>query len=214
MSQDHNLVPCNQCSSWDIATRRKNLCSACNNSQFVPDPYQHLCHQCGENMHIPSGYHQRKKHDDHSVLAEKIDNQYNFGLSRATVQGQYSSYYLLDMTQYTFSLCEKCLRQMFMGFKIPPQITDFVSSDNARDNSVKWQEDLTQYEWRLWKDAGGMHQAYLEKRCNAIKDCPNQAAYSIWYDGEFSEDCCCEEHKDGHGGEWKPFVSNELKAFL
>jgi hypothetical protein len=42
-----------------------------------------------------------------------------YGLS-AEVSGGYDSTHLEDMVTYRFELCEKCLSELFAGFKIPP----------------------------------------------------------------------------------------------
>jgi len=47
-----------------------------------------------------------------------------YGLS-AIVGGGYESMYLEDMTTYQFDLCEKCLVELFEGFRIKPE-TKFV----------------------------------------------------------------------------------------
>ncbi len=44
------------------------------------------------------------------------------GLTNASVSGGYGSRYLLDMTTYAFSICERCLREMFDAFVIPPAV--------------------------------------------------------------------------------------------
>lgn len=44
-----------------------------------------------------------------------------YGLS-AIVGGGYESTHLEDMTSYQFDLCEKCLVELFEGFKIKPQV--------------------------------------------------------------------------------------------
>lgn len=43
-----------------------------------------------------------------------------YGLS-AVVGGGYESTHLEDMTSYQFDLCEKCLVELFEGFKIKPE---------------------------------------------------------------------------------------------
>jgi hypothetical protein len=42
-----------------------------------------------------------------------------YGLS-AVVSGCYGSTHLSDLVTYRFELCEKCLSELFAGFKIPP----------------------------------------------------------------------------------------------
>lgn len=45
-----------------------------------------------------------------------------YGLVGAKVNGGYLSDPLDDITSYEFNLCENCLYEMFLGFKIPPKI--------------------------------------------------------------------------------------------
>lgn len=52
-----------------------------------------------------------------------------YGLIETKVSGGYDSTELCDMTSYSFSLCEPCLKQMFDAFKIPPTVFDH---DNLR----------------------------------------------------------------------------------
>jgi hypothetical protein len=42
-----------------------------------------------------------------------------YGLA-AAVEGGYNSTHLADFTIYQFDLCEKCLAELFAGFKIKP----------------------------------------------------------------------------------------------
>lgn len=53
-----------------------------------------------------------------------------YGLDNCTVIGGYLSSNddtgLSDMTSYTFSLCEKCLRELFKTFKIPVDESDLM----------------------------------------------------------------------------------------
>ena len=43
------------------------------------------------------------------------------GLVEITVEGQYLSPVLEDMEEYTFSICERCLKKMFDNFAIKPE---------------------------------------------------------------------------------------------
>ena len=53
-----------------------------------------------------------------------------YGLDKCTVFGGYLSSNddkgLSDMTCYTFSMCEECLRELFNTFKIPVQEDDLM----------------------------------------------------------------------------------------
>jgi hypothetical protein len=41
------------------------------------------------------------------------------GLTHGFVNGSYDSEHLEDLTNYYFSLCEKCISELFSTFKIP-----------------------------------------------------------------------------------------------
>lgn len=47
------------------------------------------------------------------------------GLLEITVQGSYWTKKLSDCANYTFSLCENCLSEMFKNFKVPVEITGY-----------------------------------------------------------------------------------------
>jgi hypothetical protein len=49
-----------------------------------------------------------------------------YGLIEAEVEGGYYSTYLEDQQSYTFSLCEKCLKELFDKFVIPPESKDII----------------------------------------------------------------------------------------
>ena len=135
---------------------------------------------------------------------------YPSGLESVQVTGGYDSYHLFDMTSYKFSICEKCLRGLFDNFKIPPVVSDMYQGST-------YAEDKEMYDYRIWKDTGGHHEAYVNGKCNFIKDCQNKAVYTQYISDEFTESCCCEEHKGrwGYGNSrLGPFVSHTLRVFL
>lgn len=210
MKKEHTYVECQSC-KWrleqNIATDydwEENPCRHCNNARVVIDPRELLCNMCGECV-CPIG---------------TMNEQYPHGLFNAKVTGGYDSYHLLDMNQYKFSFCEKCLRQMFMQCKIKPEVHDMnIGSDliAIEGDEQSWEQDQEYYEYRLWKDNGGYHQAYLDGKCNSKKDCPNRAVYTLLHnDTEFTEDALCEEHKGNKyfNSTLTKFIPNVLKPFL
>lgn len=201
MTKENNYVDCQHCQGWTDTQRRKIVCNLCNNTRRAIDPKDILCNLCGGNM-CPLGTH---------------NEQYPHGLYNAKVTGGYDSYHLLDMNDYTFNFCEKCLRQLFVQCKIKPVVSNDGSEYVISTLEERWDLDQQSYEYRVWTDDGGYHQAYLNRKCNVEKDCPNDAAYTYLYNEEFTEACCCEEHKnDGlylHRRLVK-FIPNTLKAFL
>ena len=193
------LVDCNRCGHWTDERRREEVCEQCNNTRKTIDPSTILCSRCGECMR-PLG---------------TMNEQYPHGLENAEVTGGYDSYHLFDMTTYKFSICEKCLRELFNQFKIKPTVTDIHHDISTPEDP--WTQDQTAYEYRVWKDEGGHHKAYMAKLCNASKDCPNRAVWTVLHSGDFSEDSACEEHKEKHlysNSRLTKFISPMLRAFL
>lgn len=162
-----------------------------------------FCNLCGESCR-PSGVNRWGS----------WNSEDNYGLLDAKVVGEYYSHYLLDMNQYTFSFCECCLRKLFIQCKIKPLILDIIDGDE-----FTWELDQETWEYRMWEDSGGFHQAFLNKKCNQKKDCPNKAVYTVIINEDiFSEEACCEEHKirwkNTINARFVPFISDVLKAFL
>jgi len=56
-----------------------------------------------------------------NVNKEKFSVGY-YGLIDAEVRGGYESTELSDCVEYKFSLCEKCIKELFDSFKNPPKI--------------------------------------------------------------------------------------------
>ena len=71
------------------------------------------CNKCGESCTI---------HICNDSNGNSIKD--HFGLIDCTVSGGYDSPHLTDLTYYNFSLCEKCLVELFETFKIPVTVTD------------------------------------------------------------------------------------------
>lgn len=198
MTKELNFVDCIRCANWDEKERYFKACPHCHNTKKVVAPQNILCNMCGGPQRPLGTYNE----------------QYSHGLENATVDGGYDSYHLFDCTEYKFSFCEKCLRELFNKCKIPPTVTCVIDSEQQDT----YANDLLRYEYRVWKDSGGHHQAYLDRKCNAVKDCPNRAEYTIRVSGDFTEDCCCEEHKNTRNNAINctkvKFIPNVLKPFL
>lgn len=192
-------VDCLGCAHWPDSRAFTEVCKRCNNTRQTVNPKKVLCNRCAGPQR-PLG---------------TMNEQYPHGLESVSASGGYDSYHLLDMTTYTFSICEKCLRELFNQFVIKPTVIENMrGSDKPAD---LWAEDQKYYEYRVWKDNGGHHQAYLNRKCNFEKDCPNDAKYTQLISGDFTEDCSCEEHKDmwGYGNSsLTGFIPEELKAFI
>lgn len=168
-----------------------------------------LCNLCGEDMRPP--------------LIVDVEEEFrgNYGLHDAVVTGGYESDHLNDFVSYTFNLCELCLRKLFMSCKIPPKVVENFA--DVIGESYSFEQDQIVYEYNQWLHNGGHHEAFLNKLCNARKNCPNLAIYSeVSYDEELTEYSCCETHSIYEFGTSKglqktnlvKFVSQQLRAFL
>lgn len=200
MEKEHNYIECQAC-AWRVKLDGydpyKELCKRCNNTRKVVDPNEILCNLCGKTM-CPIG---------------TMNEQYPHGLHEVKITGGYDSYHLLDMNEYTFSFCEECLRKLFTQCKIPPKVSDISSYGGE----YSFADDQESYEYRVWKDQGEFHQAYLNRKCNFKKDCINDAIYTQLISGDFTEGSSCEEHKDSwqfSNSTMVKFIPHTLKVFL
>ena len=204
MTQEKKLVKCLHC-KWRVESYpdhnwNESPCRKCNNSRLVVDPLDILCNLCGETM-CPIG---------------TMNEQNPHGLFEAKVTGGYDSYHLFDLSTYKFSFCEQCLRKLFNQCKIKPLVYDTTIDGDMLDEH-NWLKDQEAYEYRVWKDEGGHHQAYLDRKCNAVKNCQNEAIYTHLVSDQFTEDCTCEEHKEFWmyaNSKLTKFIPNVLKPFL
>lgn len=205
MKKEHTYVKCNYC-AWELEQGVRDWiarpCSRCANTRQVVNPKEILCNMCGESM-CP----------DITVLSGKWWSEEPHGLYQAKVSGGYESYHLLDLNTYNFSFCEACLRKLFNQCKVKPEIYDAIDH-----SPIPWEDDQDIYENRIWRDDGGHHKAYLERKCNRHRDCNKEAVYTVMLSDEFTEDSACEEHKkywnDCVNAKLVKFIPNVLKAFL
>lgn len=172
-------------------------CSVCFGTGLQDDPKDMLCNLCGKAM---------------CPKVDKINPNHFIphGLYKAKVSGGYESWHLLDMNLYVFSSCEECLRKLFNKCKIKPQVSSF------HEMNYSYEDDKESYDYRIWKDKGFHHKAYLNKKCNRKKNCRRKAVYSIFINGEFSEETSCENHKFEDGGSYTfmKYISPKLKILL
>lgn len=90
-----------------------------------------LCNQCGESCASPHHY------------GPEESNAY--GLIDQKVRGYYSSNALQDLTDYTFTLCEPCLKRMFDGFKISVTEEEYLiegGRDLTEEERAEWRRKL------------------------------------------------------------------------
>ena len=87
------------------------------------------------------------------VPADKIRSHF-YGMVEASVDGGYDSTHLLDLSAYSFSLCEACLVRIMDSFKLPPRVWCRMDSEE-----VSWSEDR-----QRWQE----NQALRGKPCETL----------------------------------------------
>ncbi len=105
-------------------------------TQEVDHVIGHICNACGDSCTPPNarsmggtpvkyveGEGLVEITEEESLLLRGPDS---YGLIEVTVSGGYHSFTLEDLTQYTFSMCEGCLKKLFDTFKIPPETLDLM----------------------------------------------------------------------------------------
>lgn len=195
-------VVCQSCINWDDDQRINKDCYLCKGKRIVKDPEERFCNKCAGRLCPTKG---------------NINYQSPDGLVDAKVVGGPESTHLSDMVAYHFSLCELCLRHLFNECLIPPEVQEYNSSNF--DDIISYQTDRDQYEYSEWKKTDKFIENYKNKICNCAKDCKNEAKFTILNGSQtFSEDCCCEPHKENYKNHnWVklvPFISNTLKSFI
>ena len=75
-----------------------------------------ICNNCGKDFLVYS----------RGIDGEEFPVGY-YGMFDMTYSGGYESDDLSDCLEYTFSLCESCLKDLFKGFKIPPRIRNYTN---------------------------------------------------------------------------------------
>lgn len=183
------MVPC--------ARNHGQFCEQCKSSKQVIDPRERLCNQCGNSLETAIG---------------SEGYQSDYGLRDLKVTGGYCSNHLMDCTTYTFSLCEKCLRHLFMGFTIKPDLHDEIGQD------LEWEQDQVTYEEQIWRSGEGPANKYKEQICNAKKDCNKLALYSLFAvedDGETHLGySLCLDHSESYNRSSYKLVPYKLAIFL
>lgn len=102
--------------SWEVERTVDIICNCCGDSCVPPAA------RAPTGRGTPVKYVKDKGlvaiTEDESLL---LRGPNAYGLIEATVTGGYDSGALSDYTQYTFSLCETCLKRLFDSFKLPPE---------------------------------------------------------------------------------------------
>ena len=148
-----------------------------------------ICNKCGQPV-PETDYDGQVK--DATVFGE------NFSYT-----GSYGSFHLNDCAEYKFSLCEYCMRHFFASFVIPPAISNY----EARDEVITYEEDVEEYNKKLYQLNGKHKQDYIKGVCNAVTSCNQKAIYTTVIDFEendmpgfiefiYTDDALCEDHKN------------------
>jgi len=169
---------CNACAIWrdkDVNLSLALNCNTCKGKGIVRTRESYICNKCGKNPCC------------------QCDSDMSYvdpcGLIEAKVGGGYSSPILSDCINYTFTLCEYCLRELFDACVIPPTVSGQAGYESYAEER-KW------YEERMWRASGGKEKKFEIGICNANKDCTNIATWR-----EFKSACLdgktivCDEHK-------------------
>jgi hypothetical protein len=146
-------------------------CRSCRGRGMVRNPESFFCNGCGSSLARPG----------------RIEPQ--GGLIETTVSGGYDSEHLLDMVRYTFSLCEKCMRVLFDGFKVPPAVHCY------HDGRIEYQAEHARYERWKWREGSGPVEKLTQGLCNAVIECTAMATWRVFNSGGLTDDVCCDEHK-------------------
>ena len=148
-------------------------CAGCEGTAIIRDPQSYVCNKCGGSLCPP-----------HSTSPQ--------GLVEHRVDGGYSSDYLTDCTSYSFSLCEKCLRDTFETFLIPPETS-------GMDGEVPYAEDREWMDTRHWRQAGGQEAKLPSGLCNMTKSCQEPARWRHFLSQSMTVEAACDTHRRVYG---------------
>jgi hypothetical protein len=144
---------------------RALLCSWCSGTGFRLKSY--VCNGCGCT----------------------IEN--NLGLPDLKITGSYGSTHLNDCNRYEFSLCERCLRNLFDRMEISPDVSD------VHDGDVSYKEDRETYLRTLWLHTGADARKLklAHGLCTYSEFCRNEAKWRVFYSASVSDEALCDSHK-------------------
>lgn len=172
-----NLEACTDCAEDRAAGdfEGASMCRKCEGKGFHRGFGTYFCNQCKACL--------RAFPDMESSEQE--------GLVEAHVVGGYMSKHLFDMSCYTFSLCEKCLRTLFNGFATPPTVTSNLPSNRA---VFDYADDLAAYYRKQWQATPEVEERFKARICNYDADCTEPGEAIIFYSGEMSDKVRCHKH--------------------
>lgn len=135
------------------AFARMRVCRVCEGKGFRIDPTSISCNRCGGPMH--------------EVHTPEDMSLYGAGPISST--GGYLSPCLTDLLTYEFFLCEKCLRDLFVTFKIPPTVHSCLHEEGLYD----YQKDHQSWVDRVWINGGGRERKLPTGLCTESEGCQN-----------------------------------------
>lgn len=151
-------------------------CSWCKGTGLRRDPASYSCNKCGGPMCPPN--------------SGPDGEDCPYGLVEHTVSGGYSSPALSDCTNYKFSMCEVCLRELFNSFKVPPVLGDYMDGADA----WAYDDDRESYELAQWVRSGGQRDKLVSGVCNATERCTNPAEWRKISHDSMTDQSVCESH--------------------
>lgn len=163
-------------------------CHLCRGKGTIRDPATYICNACGGSLLPTFPEWWLKQHGDKPDHARCFPH----GLVDARVTGGYDSEHIFDLTTYEWSMCEKCLRTMFNGFKIPPHVSDALHGETDSYDS-----DRKHWEFRMWERSGKALAWARSGRCNGALECPHATTHRRYTSGQIDGDASrCDEHAD------------------
>jgi hypothetical protein len=179
--------PCDRCSGARAENdyKRALACRLCKGTGYAPAIGETPCNGCGGTM--ASG-------------TRPDDRQVPQGIYQYEISGDYDSPALSDMTTYTFSMCEHCLRTWFEGCKVPPK-TERYDLVGIRPNELEdYAADHESYKYQQWKENLGYANAHLHGICNQTRSCGKPAKWTVALSESLTDHCLCDDHKDSWSG--------------
>lgn len=150
-------------------------CSRCKGTGIVRDVTSYICNGCGKNPCLKA--HTDSEGEPYGIIDYKYSDAY-------------ASDALTDGTTYTFSLCEDCLRILFDGFVVPPNVGNYLPG-----GFDSYAEEKAYSIQRKWERGNGPQEKFLAGLCNQFEGCKNLAAFRKFSGYKaLTDDVCCFDH--------------------
>lgn len=183
---------CDHCSSSRASGHLEEAlnCGYCEGRGIVKDPESFVCNMCGGKL---------------------VGSMNLLGLPDCKVSGAYDSTHLEDTMSYRFSMCEKCLKDMFDRFAIPPAVSSYMGAGYE-----SYQEIEDAKKKREWFKSGAM-QKLSTGFCNATEECAGKAEFFLVDHGRFSgkgfcSGCVESKRRKGSDGWIDSWISMKIEG--